>query len=167
MQCHHDRRPGFGDRQITALPRAAGQRHAQDRLRHFIRFNQLLHKTLQFLGRKRRSDFQEVGAAGHPFQVLRQPERPGVHDPHGFEKAVPIHETAVVDGNHCFRLGYKPAIEKNGHVFLMRSQYPKCGDFASRKIDLRISPILPKRQRTREKILQKSCPVLVETGINR
>ena len=86
-------------------------------------------ELLQFPRRERRFDFQEIRAARHAFQMLRQAERPAVHDAHGLEKPVAVHETTVVDRNDRLRFGHKLAVEKDDHAFLMRLPLSETGSF--------------------------------------
>ena len=83
-------------------------------------------------------------------------------DPHRFKKPVAVHETAVIDRNDGLGFGHKLAVEKNGHVFLMPSNYPKCLSREQKLI--RDSPI-SRIDNAPKNFCKKDCPVLVETGI--
>ena len=80
--------------------------------------DQFTPQRAQFLGRKRKPDFEEIRAARQPFQMLRPTERLAVIDGDGFKHPVAIAETAVGDRHGRLFLRNQLTIEQDKHSVL-------------------------------------------------
>src|SRR5439155_26391623 len=78
------------------------ERHELPRAGQSVTFNQFDGQHSQFIGRKGEADFDKVGTASEPFQVLGPPQGSAVIDGDGFKYPVAIEETAVDYRNYRF-----------------------------------------------------------------
>src|SRR6267143_2899351 len=84
---------------------------------HLIFFDELPGKLVQFLGRERLFDFQEIRSPHHALQMLGHAKRFAVEHPHGFEKPVTIHKPTVIYGDDSLRLSHELTVQKHIHAY--------------------------------------------------
>ena len=111
VQFHDEERRFRAFGRVAAFTRAAREGQTQQRIGHLVPFDQLARQPAQFLRREGKADFQKIGAARQPFEMLRPTERFAVIDGYGLKHPVAVQETAVGHGDHSLLLRNELVVE--------------------------------------------------------
>src|SRR6185312_4227854 len=115
-QGHHERRilRAFG--RIPTHADAAREGQAEKGVGQVVLGDKFIGELTQCIRRKRQFDFQIIGAALEPLEMLLPAKRFAAKNAHGLEQAVAIEKAAVEDGDDRAFFRHKLAIQENEHA---------------------------------------------------